>query len=206
METNPEQPAAPDQQLPVPAPDSPVLETPPAKPSPAGVAGVVFAIGMALLGGLLGILGALAQEIRGAGALGPFLGGPVIEEALKPVGLYILLIWWPQLVSKRLPTACLAALSGLSFGLIESTIYLFVYVPHHTHAFFVFRYTVDVAVHTLCSFIVGLGINRSLIDSAMGRIPFLQGSRRYYVTAILIHAGFNVTVTVLDVTGVLRLR
>ena len=88
----------------------------------AGIRGHIFAVSIALIGGLLGIVGAMIQELRAGGfLLLPFLGAPIIEEGLKPLGVYILLIRWPHLLRGRLYTALLAALAGLTFGTSRST-------------------------------------------------------------------------------------
>ncbi|MBI3743514.1 MAG: PrsW family intramembrane metalloprotease [Chloroflexi bacterium] len=160
----------------------------------------VLAIIIALVGALFGIVGAFIQELRGGGLFVPFVAGPIIEEAVKPTGVYYLQARKPHLLRSQRFTAMLSGLSGLVFGLVESTIYVFVYISQPGHGIIIFRYTVDVALHTVCSFIVGLGINQRLIDSAEGKVPFLDGSRRYYITAIAIHAVFNITVTVLSLT------
>ncbi len=81
----------------------------------------------AIAGGLLGILGAVIEEAR-AGFLVPFVAAPIIEEALKPCGVYFLLGKWPRLLRSQLYTAYLAALGGLSFAVIENLVYLF--LPH----------------------------------------------------------------------------
>ncbi len=179
---------------------------PVASPKPPGIKGYAFAVAMAVAGGLLGIIGAFIQELRGANLFLGFLAAPVVEEALKPAGVYILQVKWPRLLPNQLFTATLSGISGMVFGLVESTVYVKVYFPHHSHALVVFRYTVDVGLHTLCSFIVGLGINQRLIDSAEGKVPFLQGSRVYYITAIAIHSLFNITVVALIALGVWDIR
>jgi len=84
----------------------------------------VLTIILAIVGGFLGILGAVIQEIQSTTTyiLLPFLGAPIIEEALKPSGLYLALLWWPRALTSQLFTAMLCALSGLVFGVIEGLI------------------------------------------------------------------------------------
>jgi len=76
----------------------------------------LIAAGLAVSGGLLGIGGAIVQEAK-SNFLLPFVAAPIIEEALKPSGLYFVLGKWPRLLRSQLYTACLAALAGLSFAL-----------------------------------------------------------------------------------------
>ena len=163
-----------------------------------------LAVSLALLGGVLGVMGAFFQEFRGGGLLVPFVGAPIIEEALKPTGVYLLLVRWPHVLRSQLYTAGLGALAGLCFGFIESAVYVSLYVPEHTSRFVLYRFTVGPFVHTLTSFIVGFGINQRLLASVRGEIPLLAGNRKFFITGIVLHSLFNITVTVLSLTGVLN--
>lgn len=166
------------------------------------VAGHAFAITVALIGGVLGIVGAFVSEVRAGGfILLPIVGAPIIEEMLKPTGVYILLARWPRLLRGRLHTALLAALAGLSFGVIEALVYIFVYVPDAPDWFVTYRLTVPLAFHTGASFIAGLGIVPALLDWAKGEGPFPRSSLRFYGTAIVLHAIFNLVATILVFTG-----
>src|SRR5688572_23108170 len=90
----------------------------------------LFAFVVAMLGGCFGIVGAFFQELQsGGGIFVAFTGAPIIEEALKPVGIILLLIRWPQALGGRLHIATLSAAAGVCFGLIESAIYTQVYFP-----------------------------------------------------------------------------
>ena len=86
----------------------------------------VLAVLVALVGGLLGIIGAFFQEAQTTltYVLLPFIGAPLIEEALKPSGIYLAMLWWPRALRNQLFTAVLCALSGLVFGIIESLVYV----------------------------------------------------------------------------------
>lgn len=167
------------------------------------LAGHLLALTLAVLGGVLGILGAGVQELRTGGLiLLPILGAPVIEEILKPSGIYILLVRWPRLLRGRLHTALLTAVSGLSFGLIEALVYLTVYVPDPPDWFVTYRFTLPLALHTVASFIVGLGISRGLIDWAGRGDPLPKATRNLYIAAISLHAVFNTVGMVLYFSGV----
>ena len=143
-------------------------------------------------GSVLGILGAVTQEIRQASLLVPFVAAPMIEEVMKPAGVYVLLVKWPQALTSRLYTALLSALSGLCFGLVENVVYLQVYFPNHTPALTLFRYTACLALHTITSFIVGFGINPRLLASVRGEIPLLQGNWKFFVIPMVLHSAFNI--------------
>ena len=158
---------------------------------------------MALLGGVFGILGAVIQEVRGGGfLLLPFLGAPIIEEIVKPSGVYLLLVRWPRLLRGRLHTALLAALAGLSFGVIEALVYVEVYVPDAPSWFVTYRFTLPLFMHAAASFIVGLGINRGLLDWAGSGSPLPKATRNFYLAGIGLHAVFNTVAISLAIAGV----
>ena len=133
-----------------------------------------------------------------------FVAAPIVEEALKPSGVYLLLGKWPHLLRNRLYTAYLAALGGISFAIVENIIYLAVYSPEHSGAFVLYRFTAPLAVHTLASFIVGFGINQRLLASVRGEVPFLSGNWKFFVAAIALHALYNIAATVAQVSGLLQ--
>ncbi len=167
------------------------------------VAGHLFALSIAVVGGVLGVVGAVIGELRAGGLiLLPILGAPIVEEMLKPVGVYILLARWPRLLRGRLHTALLAAVSGLVFGLIEALAYVHVYVSDPPDWFVTYRFTIPIAFHTMASFIVGLGITQGLLAWAKGESPFPKASRNLYIVAIGLHAVFNTVAVGLALSGV----
>ncbi len=171
-------------------------------PWPGRTLGHLLAVCVALVGCLLGIMGAFIEESRVGGfLLLPFLGAPIIEEGLKPAGLYILLIRWPHLLRNQLYTAALAALAGLAFGVIEAIVYVKVYVSNPSEAFVIYRFTVPLLLHTAGSFLVGLGINRPLLNWAQGEAPLPRASRNLFFLAVTIHAIFNITAFALSIAG-----
>jgi RsiW-degrading membrane proteinase PrsW (M82 family) len=192
----------------------PTAEPPPPAPTPApsaapsgeihiGPLGLIFGVLVALIGGLFGIVGAVVQEVRNPGLLLlPILGAPIIEEALKPVGVYILQVRWPHLIIGRLHAAILAAIGGLTFGVIEALVYVFVYTSDPPDWFVTYRFTLPLVLHTTCSFLVGLGITRQLISWAQqgGSVP--RDSRNFYLTAVAIHAAYNTIGIILSLAGV----
>jgi RsiW-degrading membrane proteinase PrsW (M82 family) len=179
-----------------------VLE--PAKTGGAPAYQYVLAFLMALIGGVLGILGAIFQEIQTTNfVLLPFIGAPVIEEALKPSGLYLVLLWWPRALNNQMFTAILCAISGLVFGIIESLVYVTLYVSDPSDGFVLYRFTVTLGLHALASFVVGLGINRKILDWAAGRGKMPKASRNYYIAGVAIHAIYNAVAIALSIAGVL---
>ena len=187
--------------------DSPAEIPPPAPTDPAHPVSplwYVFAVLVAVAGGVLGIMGAVIQEVRAGGwLLLPILGAPVIEEALKPAGVYILLARWPFVLRSQWFTAFLSALGGLTFGVLEAFVYVSVYADNPPDWFVTYRFTLPLVLHTTGSFIVGLAINRSLVDWAQGRAPLPKRSRNLYFTAMAIHGIFNAIAVTLSISGVL---
>lgn len=177
-----------------------------AKPQTYGTPGVlvqVAAIAIALLGGAFGVPGAFVQELyAGGGILLAFTGAPIIEEALKPAGVYFLLAKWPQALASQLHIAMLAALGGLCFGAIESFVYVTVYYPASSGSFVLFRFTVPLLMHATASFIVGLGLSRGIFNWAANGAPLPRSTRNCYLTAVALHATYNIVITVLSVSGI----
>lgn len=163
----------------------------------------LLAVALALAGGMFGILGAFIEEAQ-AGFLVPFVAAPIIEEALKPSGVYLLLAKWPHLLRNQLYTAYLAALGGVSFAVIENIIYLTIYFPEHTGGLVLYRFTVNLFLHSLTSFIVGFGINQRLLASVRGEVPLLAGNRKFFIAAIVLHALYNIGAAIAQASGLLR--
>jgi RsiW-degrading membrane proteinase PrsW (M82 family) len=177
-------------------------------PSTAGMPSIgwhLFAVVVALLGGAFGVIGAFLQELRaGGGIFLAFTGAPIIEEALKPAGVYLLLLRWPQAIAGRLHTALLSALGGLCFGAIESLVYVTLYFPEGGSDFVLFRFTVPLVMHASGSFLVGLGLSRRVFDWAAGRASMPKDARNFYLAAVVLHAGYNTLVTILELAGPLN--
>jgi hypothetical protein len=68
----------------------------------------------ALGGGVLGVFGAVIQEVFYGSLFAAFVAGPMIEETMKPAGVYILYALQRDSVGGRWYRALLAALGGLS--------------------------------------------------------------------------------------------
>lgn len=164
----------------------------------------LFALFMALFGGLLALVGSFFQELQsGVGIFLIILAAPVIEEVLKPSGIYLLLLKWPQALRGQLHTGLLCAISGAVFGVIESLIYVEIYYPDGSDAFVLFRFTVTPVMHMVASFVVGYGLSHSLLDWANGKSGLPKTTRNHYLNGIGIHAVYNISVVILGVLGVL---
>lgn len=193
---------------PVAAPPQPVLASEAVLQLPQTTAGRIgldlFALLMALVGGLLALIGSFFQELQsGVGIFLVILAAPVIEEVLKPSGVYLLLLRWPQALRGQLHTGLLCAISGAVFGIIESLIYVEIYYPDGSDAFVLFRFSVTPLMHTVASFIVGYGLSRSLLDWANGKTGLPKTTRNHYLLGIGIHAVYNTSVVILGALGIL---
>ena len=160
------------------------------------------AIGLALSGGVFGIFGAFIQEAQAG--LVAILAAPIIEEALKPAGVYLMLAKWPRLLRSRLYTAFLSAVGGIAFSIIANIIYLYWYFPDHSSTMVFYRFALATPMHALASFIFGFGINQRLLASVKGEVPFLSGSKKYFVVAMVLHATYNFVMIILGAAGVIH--
>ncbi|TMB65460.1 MAG: PrsW family intramembrane metalloprotease [Chloroflexi bacterium] len=169
-----------------PAPSQDSTQSPPGR---APAYQYLLVVLVALVGGLLGIIGAFFQEAQSTLTyiLLPFIGAPLIEEALKPSGIYLALLWWPRALRSQLLTALFCALSGLVFGIIESLVYVTLYVDNPSD-----------------EFIVCLGLNQQVIDWAAGRKKLPRASRNFYIAAVVIHGTYNLTAVILTISGVIN--
>ena len=158
-----------------------------------------LAVLLVILGSLIGIPAVFQVELPTWGPLAAWLWAPVAEEVFKPFGVYILLVRWPATLKNRAITALLTSLAGISFGLVESTIYMTVYFPDHTQEELVLRYTVPVMIHAIASFTYGLGINQELLASIKRGGPFQFSNWFFFLSAIVIHGVYNITVTISEI-------
>ncbi len=157
---------------------------------------------LALSGGVLGLVGAAFVEVRAGGLLlAAFIAAPLIEEMCKPIGLYLALVRWPQALTGQLYRAVLAASAGVVFGLLESLIYVNVYAPRHPDWYVAFRFSVPVAMHAGASYIVGLGVNRRVVDWVNGRGALPKSSRNFYIAGVAVHALYNIVAVALTIAG-----
>jgi RsiW-degrading membrane proteinase PrsW (M82 family) len=156
-----------------------------------------------LAGGGLGILGSFVGELQSGGfLLVIFIGAPIIEEALKPIGVFLSLARWPRAMESRLYRACLCAGAGAVFGLIESAIYVWVYAPDHPDWYPAFRFTVPVFLHMAASFTVGLGLSWRVVEWVNRGTRLPKRARNFYFAGVTMHAIYNTMAVILALAGV----
>ena len=176
---------------------------------------------MVAIGSLLAVPGVFFDMLTaGRGFLGPVVAGPLIEEVLKPTGLVILLTLRSDLKLSA-PMGMLAgALAGLVFASVENLIYLEIYIPDHDARLTVWRWSVCVGMHVICSALVGYGLARSscgktakergefwFLDSASPHLlneprersgVFQGASLKWLVIATVLHGAYNFAVIALS--------
>ena len=158
---------------------------------------------LSLVGGALGIVGSFFGELQaGGGLLVVFLGAPIIEEALKPIGVFLALVRWPRALTNRLYRAALCAGAGLVFGLIESALYVLAYADEAPDWFPLFRFTVPVALHMAASFTVGLGLDYRVAEWVNRGTKLPKRTRNFYLLGVAMHAIYNTTAVILSLSGV----
>lgn len=146
-------------------------------------------------------MGAAYTEFFHGSFMAAFVGAPIIEESLKPLGVYLILAKWPLALRNRLYTAFLTMLAGVAFATIENLVYLNFYIQEPAPQLIFWRYTVCTAVHAGCSFIFGFGINQKLSASVRGETRLLSSGKRFFITAMALHSLYNITVVILEITG-----
>lgn len=159
---------------------------------------ILFALLLACAGSVLGVVSAAQAELP-TGILAPWIFAPIIEESVKPAGVYLILVKWPGALKHQLYTALLTAVSGASFGLVESAFYILLFASDQPPGFVAFRLTIPVMMHALASFTFGLGINRQLRASLSTGLRFSVRNWGFFLTAIVIHSVYNITITVVEI-------
>jgi len=153
-------------------------------------AGWVTAAGIAVVGGLWAVVGAMFAN-RG-GIVGVVVFSPVAEEVMK-IGLVVAVIETrPFLFASRAQILVAAIGSALGFALIEKLLYLNVYVGEPSPGLVVWRWTVCLAIHVGCTIIAALGAMRVWRRTITElRRPNISPSLGPLVVAAIVHGTYN---------------
>lgn len=169
--------------------------------------GVAVGPAIAVLGGILSapaalILNHLEMVERGwwGLSLGAIIVAPWVEELVKPLGVYFLVWKWDRVFTSRLYNASLGALAGLTFGVLENLLYVYVAHPDMAPEVVDFRWRYCTALHVVCSTIFGSGITPQALRESLGggNVPRLSLYLPAAV-AIAIHALWNLAAMVFGV-------
>lgn len=149
---------------------------------------------VALVSGPFAVLGAFL-ETRDS-ALAAVVFAPTVEEVVKIGVLAILVETRPYLVSSALQIRVVALLSALAFATLENLLYLRVYVPDPSAELTLWRWTVCTALHLTATGLAAQGLvgawRRTQTEL---RRPSLDRAFGWLVAAILVHAAYNLAVT-----------
>jgi hypothetical protein len=157
-------------------------------------------IGLALLAGPLAIVGAFwggGQSIFSVLML--LVIGPVTEEIMKVAAPTIIVEKWPYVFRGRSQILLCALCAGLAFAAIENVLYLFVYVRDPSQRLVLWRWTVCVALHSVCSLIAGIGVMRSwqVVMTTRQRANLLPAFRPLVVASV-VHGAYNAAALVME--------
>lgn len=163
-----------------------------------GIYGWLTALGIALVGGVWAVLGAI---ISGAGGVaGIVIVGPVSEEVMKIALVVIVIETKPHLFSNRLQLFMAAAASALGFAVIENLVYLNVYIDEPSSTLASWRWSVCTALHVGCTIIAALGAARMwrrAIDAL--RPAVISDALPAVMTAAVVHGAYNGFCVLLEV-------
>ncbi len=162
---------------------------------------------LALCGGPWAIVAAFVSPETGL--WGSFWGGtavilmvvfaPAIEETMKIGAAAVVIEVRPYLFRQieQVQTATVGA--ALVFAVIENLIYLNVYVPNHSTAMALWRWTVCVALHVGCTMLATRGLT-TVWQQAITELrpPQITLGTRWLVIAIIVHGCYNAAVVAFE--------
>jgi len=159
----------------------------------------------ALVAGPFAIVGAIGASIGAASfaaILGIVLFAPVIEEVAKASGAVYLVERHPWVIRRRSTLPLITLLAGLFFAVVENVLYLEVYIEEPTTTIVVWRWIAGPLLHGGAAFVSGLGVARMWERVHVGDgLPDWSVASPFVIAAIVIHALYNGTVTVLELAG-----
>ncbi len=171
--------------------------TPPSKRLRAALAAAVLSGPFAVLGALIGPGGALASAV-----ILVVVFAPLVEEMLKVAGALYLTEVRPWLVPSAAALLGVAVCSGLVFAVIENGIYLGVIIEDATPEVVRWRWIFGPLVHGTGSLVAGVGVARMWRElEVSGRRPDFQMAAPWIIAATVLHGGYNLVVTWLEVFG-----
>lgn len=159
----------------------------------------------ALVAGPFAIVGAIAASLGNitfGAILGVVLFAPVIEEVAKAAGAVYLVERHPWVIRQRSTLPLITLLAGLFFAVVENVLYLEVYIEDPSTTIVVWRWIAGPLLHGGAAFVSGLGVARmwERVDRGDG-LPDWSVAMPFVIVAVVVHALYNGTVTVLELTG-----
>ena len=141
---------------------------------------------------------------QGGQSVAVVIWGPITEEVMKIVLVVMLVEIRPNLF-KSSAQLWVAGLAGaLVFAVIENILYLTVYIPNPSMAVIAWRWTICVILHMGCTGVATVGLvgvwRHAILELQPAKVslglPWLIG-------AIVLHGGYNLTVSLLEIGGYL---
>jgi hypothetical protein len=161
---------------------------------------------IALAAGPWAVFGALfngAQSLWGPLMLVVF--GPLTEELMKIASVTLVIEKWPFALRGAAQTVICSVAGGLAFAAIENLLYLNIYIPNPSRELVVWRWTACVALHTVCSFIAGLGAVRVWRNVWRDKAPpKLALALPFIIAAAVTHGLYNLLAMVLEISGMVN--
>ncbi len=136
------------------------------------------------------------------GILATVLAAPLVEELLKMSGAAIIIERRIFLFRSPAQIMLTTASAGALFAVIENLLYLNLYIPDPSPAIIAWRWSVCVALHVCCASISGVGLVRVWREAwAEQRRPNIQRATPFFITAIVIHALYNLAAVIFGALG-----
>jgi len=110
----------------------------------------LFGFALSLVGVLPAVFWAFLLE-QNLGHFYGFLAAGPVEEVLKPLGVYVALIFLPNIPKKSFFVVIFSIMSALLFATIENYVYLHFYFPKHPPELAHFRWRYCTLLHIVCS-------------------------------------------------------
>jgi RsiW-degrading membrane proteinase PrsW (M82 family) len=154
---------------------------------------VLLALALSLAGVLPAVFWAFLLE-QNLGYLYGFLAAGPVEEVLKPLGVYVALIFLPNIPRKSFLVVVFSIICALLFASIENYVYLHFYFPKHPPELAHFRWRYCTLLHIVCSTTYSFSILKNIAY-------FVQKSEKkpslvFPLVAMTVHNLYNIIVTI----------
>lgn len=161
--------------------------------------------GAAMAAGPFAVFGAFFKAFAGEGGWGLMavvIIGPVVEEMLKIACILWIVERKPWLVPARRAILLVGLVGGFGFATIENWVYLNIYFADHDPALAVWRWTITLSMHVVCSIIAAIGIARMWQHVMRTRATAdLAIAFPWLVAAMLLHGGYNALAVAMAMVG-----
>ncbi len=152
-----------------------------------------------LVSGPLAVLSAFAAPLIVGQPLF-LIGAAAVEEFAKPLALIMLVERRSKIIISSAQIIFLALVGAAAFSVAENLLYIHVYFPSHAASLIRVRWWACTPLHLGTTAIFSLGIRRLWLkigrDGMFEPEPFLP----YYIIAVAVHATYNITAIILELT------